>query len=174
MYALSKNITQLLNYSRIHRKKIVLATGVFDVLHEEHQRFLRNAAKLGDYLLVAVETDKRVRQLKGAGRPINTLEVRMNALEGLGIASAVFPLPEMFSNPKDHEDFISLIKPDFLAVSSHTPHIDNKRRVLERYGGRLEVVLQQNPSVSSTKLIQKKWDEKAPKKSFKRRPRPVG
>jgi len=57
-------------------KKIVLATGFFDLLHQEHINFLTKAKVVGDILIVAVESDERARALKGEGRPVKSQLVR--------------------------------------------------------------------------------------------------
>lgn len=71
--------------------KIVLTNGCFDGLHEGHRYLLEKAAALGDYLIVAVNHDKSVTDLKGHGRPLYTLSERMAMLEALTLADAVIP-----------------------------------------------------------------------------------
>ena len=141
----------LKNFDR--SKKLTLVTGVFDVLHQEHQGFLKAAEQLADYLVVGIESDLRVKALKGEGRPINSQEVRKKNLEDLGIADLVFILPEQFSERENHQALIDEIKPDFLAVSEHSPFLDVKREIIESVGGKLVVVRQHNPEISSTKII---------------------
>lgn len=138
---------------RQQNKKIVLVTGVFDILHAEHQAFLGEAKKLGDFLLVGIESDVRVRKLKGEGRPVNSQDLRVHNLLNWQIADEVFILPEQFSSPQDHEDLIALIQPSFLAVSAHTPHQAEKKRLVEKYGGELRIVLEHNPEISTTKIL---------------------
>jgi D-beta-D-heptose 7-phosphate kinase/D-beta-D-heptose 1-phosphate adenosyltransferase len=135
--------------------KTVLVTGCFDILHQEHTKLLVAAKKLGRFLLVGAETDRRVRQLKGPGRPVNNLPVRINNLQKLGIADEVFVLPEL-TKPADWRTLINQIKPDILAVSSSTPHLAIKRRIMQESGGRVAVVLPHNPKVSTTKLLNSK------------------
>lgn len=130
----------------------VLVTGVFDVLHEEHVKFLFAAKKLGQ-LMVGLESDLRVSNIKGNNRPINPAAVRMQNLVDLGIADEVFVLPEKFNNIEQRRTLLNLIKPDILAVSSHTPHLDKKRRLMKAIGGRVEIVHQHNPKVSTSKLL---------------------
>lgn len=132
-----------------------LATGVFDVLHAEHIEFLKRAKALGGRLIVGIESDVRVRRLKGEGRPVNGEDVRRKNIERLGIVDEVFVLPEKFDLPEEHLDLLKKIKPDILAVSSHTPHIAEKIRLMKDLGGRVEVVHQHNPNISSTLLIKK-------------------
>lgn len=131
----------------------VLVTGVFDVLHQEHINFLKNAKKLGAYLVVGIESDFRVKKIKGEGRPINKQDERKQALQKLKIADEVMVLPEKFETYAEHKRLIEDIKPDFLAVSSHTLHLDEKRKIIEECGGKLVVVHQHNPKISSTQIL---------------------
>lgn len=64
-------------------EKIVMTNGCFDILHPGHVSYLENARKLGDRLIVAVNTDDSVKRLKGEARPINELDARMAVLAGL-------------------------------------------------------------------------------------------
>lgn len=138
------------NYSRR-----VLVTGCFDILHSEHIKFLTAAKAVGDILLVGVESDQRVRQLKDLNRPVNSLKTRLKNLQQLGIADKIFPLPEKFSSPQDRQALINQIKPGILAVSSSTPHLASKCRIMEQFGGQVKIVLSYNPKISTTKLINK-------------------
>ena len=61
----------------------VIVNGTFDVLHPGHLALLNFAKSLGDFLIVAIDTDDRVRQLKGPNRPINTQDERKLFLENL-------------------------------------------------------------------------------------------
>jgi D-beta-D-heptose 7-phosphate kinase / D-beta-D-heptose 1-phosphate adenosyltransferase len=133
----------------------VLVTGVFDVLHQEHLNFLRKAKELGGELIVAIESDVRVRQIKGEGRPVNTQDIRQQNLENLHIANRVFILPENFNNPAAYEALIAEWKPTYLAVSSHSPHLDKKREILAKFGGEVKVVHEHNPTISTTILLTK-------------------
>ena len=95
------------------KKNKVLVTGVFDLLHKEHIEFLKKASDLGDYLIVGIESDVRVKQMKGESRPINAQKVRKENLEKLNLANEVFILPEQFSRPEDHIKLIKKIKPEY-------------------------------------------------------------
>lgn len=135
--------------------KVVLVTGVFDILHQEHHNFLKKAKALGERLIVGIESDVRVRQLKGSGRPIHTQSVRAANVTALGLADEVFILPEAFSKPEHHRALLSQIKPDILAVSSHSPHVDKKQALMQEIGGTVVVAHQHNPKISTTILLQK-------------------
>lgn len=64
-------------------EKLVMTNGVFDILHAGHVSYLANARKLGDRLIVAVNSDASTKRLKGDNRPINSLEQRMQVLSAL-------------------------------------------------------------------------------------------
>jgi D-beta-D-heptose 7-phosphate kinase/D-beta-D-heptose 1-phosphate adenosyltransferase len=83
-------------------KKIVV-NGTFDVIHPGHLALLNYARSLGDFLLVAIDTDERVRALKGPNRPINNQHERKLLLENLRAVDQV----EFFSSP---EELIVLVK----------------------------------------------------------------
>jgi len=134
-------------------RKLVFASGVFDVLHQEHVNFLTKAKAAGDVLVVAIESDVRVRQIKGEGRPVHSQNDRKAKLESLGMIDLVFILPENFSQPPQHRQLIDEVRPDIFAVSSHTSHLDKKRAIVESFGGKLEVVHEHNPAISTTLLL---------------------
>jgi len=132
---------------------LVLVTGIFDVLHPEHKKFLKAAKQQGDILLIGLESDARTRQLKGKARPLNPINNRLQNLAKWGIANYIFPLPETFNIPQDHEKLIKKIKPDILAISSHTPNQPQKKNIIEKYAGQLKVVYSHNPKISTSKMI---------------------
>lgn len=69
--------------SKAKGERIVFTNGCFDILHSGHVLYLEQAKRLGDRVVVAVNTDFSVSRLKGNNRPINSLEHRMNVLAGL-------------------------------------------------------------------------------------------
>jgi D-beta-D-heptose 7-phosphate kinase/D-beta-D-heptose 1-phosphate adenosyltransferase len=83
-------------------KKIVV-NGTFDVLHPGHLALLNYAKSLGDFLIVAIDTDDRVRQLKGPTRPINNQDERKLFLENLKAVDEV----RIFDSP---EELIKIVK----------------------------------------------------------------
>jgi D-beta-D-heptose 7-phosphate kinase/D-beta-D-heptose 1-phosphate adenosyltransferase len=95
--------------ARRRGEKIVMTNGCFDILHAGHVSYLANARKLGDRLIVAVNTDESVRRLKGPGRPVNPTDRRMTVLAALGAVDWVVPFAE--DTP---QRVISEILPDLL------------------------------------------------------------
>ncbi|AZI14047.1 bifunctional D-glycero-beta-D-manno-heptose-7-phosphate kinase/D-glycero-beta-D-manno-heptose 1-phosphate adenylyltransferase HldE [Avibacterium paragallinarum] len=90
-------------------EKIVMTNGVFDLIHPGHISYLDNARKLGDRLIVAVNSDASVKRLKGESRPINSLDARMAVLAGLSAVDWVVEFTE--DTP---QRLISEILPDLL------------------------------------------------------------
>lgn len=136
-------------------KLIVLVTGVFDLLHIEHIRFLKKAREAGDILVVGIESDERVKRIKGVNRPINDVSIRLEQLRELKCVDFAFVLPSKFDSQDDWDGFMSKVRPDVYAVSSHTEYLKNKTMLAEKYGGKLEVVHEFNPEYSTSKLYQK-------------------
>ena len=63
--------------------KQIIVNGTFDIVHSGHLALLNYARSLGDYLIVAIDSDRRVKELKGAGRPVNTQTERQELLSNL-------------------------------------------------------------------------------------------
>ncbi|MBT4124363.1 MAG: adenylyltransferase/cytidyltransferase family protein [Candidatus Pacebacteria bacterium] len=150
------------NQSEVISKKLkkqketkVLVTGVFDVLHQEHKKFLQAAKRAGDYLVIGLESDFRVKKIKGVQRPVFTQDKRKKNLEKWHIADEIFILPSKFGSIKDHLSLIKKVNPDILAVSEHTSHLARKRKILKKIGGEVRVVRNHNPDFSTTKSLQK-------------------
>ena len=99
----------LVEQSRKNSQKIVFTNGCFDILHVGHLRYLSDAKALGDLLIVGVNSDSSVRELKGSERPIISEEERCEMLEGLKAVDCAV----IFSDPTPLE-LIKKIKPDFL------------------------------------------------------------
>lgn len=154
-------MTQIITLSQLVAKRytldpaktVVLATGIFDILHSEHRKFLTAAKKAGDILVVGLETDARIRELKGPNRPINPLATRLNNLASLNIADYVFSLPNEFDTRPNRIRFIKKLKPHILAVSENSPYLKNKLQLMSLVGGTVKVVLPYNPHLSTTKIL---------------------
>ena len=97
-------------------KKIVFTNGCFDILHPGHTRYLRAARQLGDYLVVAVNSDRSVREIKGEGRPVISQEDRTEVLAALGSVDGVVVFDE--DNPLN---VIRHLMPDVLVKGGDWP-----------------------------------------------------
>ena len=94
--------------------KKVFVNGTFDLLHRGHLELLNFAKSYGDYLIVAIDTDDRVKQKKGSSRPIYNQEERKFFLENLKAVNEV----KFFSSDKELEQLIKDFKPDIMIVGS--------------------------------------------------------
>jgi len=124
---------------RQKKGKIVLAGGCFDILHIGHVRFLSEAKKMGNYLVVLLENDKKVKKLKGENRPIFAQELRAEMISALNCVDLVVLLP-MMGNDRDYLNLVTKIKPDIIAVTENDPHIEKKKRQAETVGGELRLI----------------------------------
>jgi rfaE bifunctional protein nucleotidyltransferase chain/domain len=78
-----KSLQKKLGSLSFRRKKIVFTNGCFDLLHAGHVRYLEHAKRLGDVLVVALNSDESVRRLKGPERPLNGLQDRAKVIAAL-------------------------------------------------------------------------------------------
>lgn len=90
----AKRLAKLVAIAKTKGEKVVFTNGCFDLLHAGHVAYLEEAHKLGDRLIVAVNSDASVSRLKGASRPINALDNRMRVLAGLQSVDWVVPFEE--------------------------------------------------------------------------------
>lgn len=84
----------LISKAQTSGETIVMTNGCFDILHAGHVSYLKQAAQLGDRLIIAVNSDDSVKRLKGQSRPINPLEQRMQVLAGLASVDWVVEFAE--------------------------------------------------------------------------------
>jgi D-beta-D-heptose 7-phosphate kinase/D-beta-D-heptose 1-phosphate adenosyltransferase len=89
-----EQLLQAVAQARAAGKRVVMTNGVFDVLHVGHARYLEDARRLGDLLIVAVNDDASVRRLKGPTRPLNNTADRMALLASLRCVDFVVPFGE--------------------------------------------------------------------------------
>ena len=90
----AEHLAKLVTMAKNKGEKVVFTNGCFDLLHAGHVAYLEEAAKLGDRLIVAVNSDASVSRLKGPSRPINALDRRMCVLAGLQSVDWVVPFEE--------------------------------------------------------------------------------
>jgi len=150
--------TQLLTWVRHARargERIVMTNGCFDILHAGHVAYLQQARTLGDRLIVAVNDDASVSRLKGAQRPINSLEQRMAVLAGLRAVDWVVPF-----SADTPERLICSVLPDVLVKGGdyRAQDIAGHRCVTDA-GGTVKV-LPLVPGVSTTGTIKRMRDRR--------------
>ena len=129
---------------------IVLAGGCFDILHVGHVKFLSEARAMGNYLVVLLESDEKVRELKGENRPVFNQRERAQMLAALRSVDLVILLP-MLEDDCDYLNVVIKIKPDIIAVTENDPLIENKKDQAKKVGGELRVISLMEP-YSTSKL----------------------
>jgi rfaE bifunctional protein nucleotidyltransferase chain/domain len=135
---------------RASGKVIVFTNGVFDLLHVGHLRYLQDARALGDALLVGVNSDRSVRMLKGADRPIMAEQERAEVLAALACVDAV-----MIFDEETPRDLIQAVQPDVLVKGADwAEDAIVGRDIVEARGGRVVRVAIQ-PGHSTTKIVEK-------------------
>ena len=137
---------------RLTGKKLVVTNGCFDLLHLGHVTYLESARNLGDALLVGVNGDSATRELKGAGRPVNSEMDRAAVLTALASVDGVCIFAE-----KTAVEFLSAAKPDiYVKGGDYTLDTLNQdeRRVVEQAGGKI-VIIPFVPGKSTTALLKK-------------------
>ena len=92
----------------------VWTNGCFDVLHRGHFEMLRHAKSLGDYLIVGIDSDQKVRKDKGTGRPYNSVEDRKFALESIKYVDSVV----VFDSRDSLVQIIKSVAPDVMVIGS--------------------------------------------------------
>ncbi len=128
--------------------QIVFTNGCFDIIHPGHTRYLREARQLGDLLVVGINSDQSVTDLKGPGRPILGEDERTEVLLSLRSVDAVVP----FSEPTPL-DLIKAVKPHVLAKGGDWS-VDKivGREFVEKHGGTV-VSLPFQKGLSTSELI---------------------
>jgi rfaE bifunctional protein nucleotidyltransferase chain/domain len=125
--------TALVSELRAAGKSIVFTNGVFDLLHPGHVRYLQHARRLGDALVVAVNSDRSVRAVKGADRPITPEAERAEILAALASVDAVV----IFDEDTPYE-VIAALQPDVLVKGADwAADAIVGREVVEARGGRV-------------------------------------
>jgi len=118
---------------RAEGKRLVFTNGCFDILHVGHVRYLAQARALGDALLVAVNSDRSVRELKGAGRPVMSEAERAELLAALESVDYVTVFDD--ASPRS---LIAEVLPDVLVKGGdYRPDEIHGREEVERAGGRV-------------------------------------
>lgn len=161
MIRLMKSADKILNWDQLllwrislrgAGRKLVTTNGCFDILHFGHVTYLEAARAQGDALLVGVNSDESVRELKGPGRPLNRESERAAVLAALESVDAVCVFTD-----RTALRFLSAVQPDvYVKGGDYTVDTINQeeRRLVEQLGGKV-VVLAGVPEKSTSALLEK-------------------
>ena len=146
-------LVKIVKTLKSQNKKIVTTNGVFDILHFGHVRYLEEAKKLGDALIVGVNTDKSVKENKGDKRPINDEKSRLGVLAALESTDYIFLFDE-----KDPSNCLNKIKPNIhVKAGDYKLSQIIEKNAVEKNGGKV-VILNMKKAYSTTGIINKILD----------------
>ena len=136
-YSDIEDLLKEIEQARANNQKIVFTNGVFDVLHSGHIFYLDQAARLGDKLVIGINSDKSARRLKGKNRPINDLASRATVLNSLRMVDWIISFDE--PTPRT---LITSIKPDFLVKGGDYRSKEDVvgSDIVEGYGGQVKIL----------------------------------
>src|SRR5450432_3555649 len=137
---------------RASGKKLVVTNGCFDILHLGHVTYLENARNFGDALLVGINSDDATRQLKGAGRPVNSESDRATILAALQSVDGVCIFTDTTATK-----FLAAAQPDiYVKGGDYTLETLNQdeRSAVESVGGKIKII-PFVPGKSTTALLEK-------------------
>lgn len=136
---------------KINKKKLVFSSGCFDVFHVGHLIFLKEFAKFPGVKILAINTDKSIKKIKGKNRPINIYKNRVRLIKLLNLVDYIIPL-----NYDTPEKMIKLFKPDiFVKGKENTSTFSRKLKIykiIRKYSKRIKYINLVN-QMSSTSII---------------------
>ena len=130
--------------------RIVLTSGSYDLAHIGHMRYLREARKLGDVLVVGVDSDEKVQARKGKNRPITPEQERAEMLAHSRYA-------DIISIKKQSDEkwaLIKLVRPDILVISERAGNTEEARQELLKYCGEIRE-LESQAKTSTSAAVRK-------------------
>jgi D-beta-D-heptose 7-phosphate kinase / D-beta-D-heptose 1-phosphate adenosyltransferase len=121
---------------RRHGRRIVFTNGCFDVLHRGHVGYLNQAKRLGDVLVVAVNSDESVRRLKGPDRPVNPEADRVAVLAALSCVDHV-----VLFDADSPAELLAAVRPDvYVKGGDYRPELIPEAPLVRRLGGQVRVL----------------------------------
>jgi D-glycero-beta-D-manno-heptose 1-phosphate adenylyltransferase len=132
---------------RKEKKKVVFANGCFDILHVGHTRYLNEAKKMGDVLIVGLNSDRSIKKIKGANKPIVSEKDRERVIASLQAVDYVF-----LFNEERVDSILLQLEPDIhVKGTDYTEMTVPERETVISYGGK--VAIAGDPKSHSTKFV---------------------
>lgn len=125
----STSLKKTIEKVRKEGKKIVLTSGSWDILHVGHMRYLKNAREAGDFLVVGVDSDKKIKKRKGPDRPVVPETERLEMLSHLEYVDVLF----LKLHTHKSQNLIKIVRPDILIVSKRTKHDPKHLKEIQEY-----------------------------------------
>ncbi len=143
-----------LRQEKARGKKVVLAGGSFDIIHAGHIEFLNKAKRQGDILALMLESDEKIRELKGNLRPVNNQKDRSFVLSSLAMVDYIILLP-YFKTDRQYELLVKKVQPDIIAVVKEDPILNLKERYAKDVKGKIVKVIDRIENYSTTEILRK-------------------
>jgi rfaE bifunctional protein nucleotidyltransferase chain/domain len=140
-------LSKIIDQQKKAGKRVVLANGCFDLIHAGHIRYLKESKEKGDILVVALNSDSSVRQLKGEGRPILLEKQRAEIISSFSFVDYI-----TFFGEKKVDRVLMALKPHVHAKGSdYTEETVPERQTVKEYGG--EIAITGGPKIKSTSEV---------------------
>ncbi|MBD3279416.1 MAG: adenylyltransferase/cytidyltransferase family protein [Candidatus Pacebacteria bacterium] len=146
-YLKTNQLNQKLQQFRQARKKIVLTSGSFDMLHIGHARYLQKAKQHGDLLIVGVDSDQKIKARKGPDRPLIPQKERLEMLTYLRSVDLIV----LKKAQQQKWQLIKTVKPDVL-ITIQENYTSSELKKLASYCGQVKVLKRQATTSTSAKL----------------------
>ncbi len=144
------HIGGIVDKSKAVGKTLVFTNGCFDIIHAGHVRYLSEAKKLGDCLIVGLNSDRSVKELKGPTRPLNHQEDRAEVVAALAAVDYVIIFDE-----RTAESLINEVKPDIYVKGGDYCIEDIPEAKIVASNGGKTILIPEVPGRSSTNMIKK-------------------
>lgn len=131
-------------------KSISLTGGCFDILHLGHLALFEKSRKMGDVVFVLLESDKKIKELKGADKPFHTQKERALLLSSLRDVDYVVMLPYMNTH-EQYEKVVLSIHPTFIITTEGDPKISQKKKQAHTIGAKV-VSIKKKKDLSTTTI----------------------
>jgi rfaE bifunctional protein nucleotidyltransferase chain/domain len=143
-------ITEIVDALRVLGMRVVLTSGSFDIIHEGHSMYLEAARKFGDFLIVGLDSDEKIRQRKGPNRPAVPEMERLRMVthqRGVGLVTL-----KQVDHPR--WSLIEAVRPDVLVATADTYDAEEIAELEAKYCGRVEV-LERMATVSTSARLRR-------------------
>lgn len=131
-----KELKNVVNNFKKSRNSIVFTNGCFDILHIGHVHYLHEASKMGQVLIVAVNSDRSVAELKGPTRPIIPEEERLKIIAALGMVDFVTMFDTLTCI-----DLLKILEPEiYVKGGDYSPETLPEEKVVSNYGGEIKLI----------------------------------
>ncbi len=134
-----RQLPTLIKQLEADQKSIVLVGGVFDILHIGHIRFLVESKKFADCLMILLESDEKVKNLKGKSRPIHTQSERAEVLSQLTVVDYIVLLSSLTSDLQ-YQEMVTNIKPVIITATEGDPYFPQKNLQAQEIGAEIKII----------------------------------